>query len=125
MTWSDWLAGRGADEGSVEEPSGAVECRPGVIENMRRGLVLGTLIGVAALSLVVSGQGQGPSAQAIEATKIEKVKDNLYIITGSSAETIDAFSGGNMAVFITDAGVTLVDTKLPDGARRSSSGSRR
>ena len=80
---------------------------------MRRGLVLGTLIGVAALSLVVSGQGQGPSAQAIAATKIEKVKENLYIITGSSAENQAAFSGGNVAVFITDAGVTLVDTKLP------------
>jgi glyoxylase-like metal-dependent hydrolase (beta-lactamase superfamily II) len=80
---------------------------------MRRGLVLGTLIGVAVLSLVVSGQGQGPSAQAIAATKIEKVKENLYIITGSGAENQEAFSGGNVAVFITDAGVTLVDTKLP------------
>ena len=47
------------------------------------------------------------------ATKIEKVKDNLYIITGSGAADMDAFSGGNTAVFITDTGVTLVDTKLP------------
>jgi cyclase len=80
---------------------------------MRRGLVLGTLIGVGALSLVVSGQAQGPSAAAIKAMQIEKVKDNLYIISGSSAENQAAFSGGNVAVFITDAGVTLVDTKLP------------
>lgn len=80
---------------------------------MRRGLVLGTLIGVAALSMVVSGQGQGPSAAAIKAMQIEKVKDNLYIITGSGASDTSAFSGGNVAVFITDAGVTLVDTKLP------------
>jgi glyoxylase-like metal-dependent hydrolase (beta-lactamase superfamily II) len=41
------------------------------------------------------------------------VKDNLYIVTGSGAAEMDAFSGGNTAVFITDAGVTLVDTKLP------------
>ena len=41
------------------------------------------------------------------------MKDNLYIITGSGAEDQTAFSGGNAAVFITDAGVTLVDTKLP------------
>jgi cyclase len=45
--------------------------------------------------------------------QIEKVKDNLYIISGSGAENQAAFSGGNVAVFITDAGVTLVDTKLP------------
>jgi hypothetical protein len=32
------------------------------------GLVLGTLIGVGALSLPVSGQAQGPSAAAIKAT---------------------------------------------------------
>jgi glyoxylase-like metal-dependent hydrolase (beta-lactamase superfamily II) len=54
---------------------------------------------------------QGPSGPALQATKIEKLKDNLYIITGSS--DLAAFSGGNTAVFITDAGVVLVDTKLP------------
>jgi cyclase len=80
---------------------------------MRRGLLLGTLIGVGVVSLVVSGQAQGPSAAAIKAMQIEKVKDNLYIITGSGAENQTAFSGGNVAVFIADAGVTLVDTKLP------------
>jgi glyoxylase-like metal-dependent hydrolase (beta-lactamase superfamily II) len=64
--------------------------------------------------MVTSGQAPtGPSARAIEATKIEKVKENLYIITGSGAADQTAFSGGNTAVFITDAGVTLVDTKLP------------
>ncbi|HEY1309041.1 MAG TPA: MBL fold metallo-hydrolase [Vicinamibacterales bacterium] len=82
---------------------------------MRRRLVLGTLIGVGVLTLVVSGQGPpaGPTAAALAATKIEKVKDNLYVITGSGAENQDAFSGGNTAVFITASGVTLVDTKLP------------
>jgi glyoxylase-like metal-dependent hydrolase (beta-lactamase superfamily II) len=81
---------------------------------MTRALVLGTLVGVGALSLVVSGQAPaGLSAKAIAATKIEKVKDNLYIITGSGASDQTAFCGGNTAVFVTDAGVTLVDTKLP------------
>ena len=80
---------------------------------MKRGLVLGTLIVVGALSLAVSGQAPGPSAAAIQAMQIEKVKDNLYIITGSGADNQATFSGGNVAVFITDAGVTLVDTKLP------------
>ena len=80
---------------------------------MKRGLLLGTLIGVGVVSLVVSGQAQGPSAAAIKAMQIETVKDNLYIISGSGADNQATFSGGNVAVFITDAGVTLVDTKLP------------
>ncbi len=81
---------------------------------MRRLVVLGTVIGVAVVSMAVYGQAPtGPSAKAIEATKIEKVKDNLYIITGSGAADQTAFSGGNTAVFITGEGVTLVDTKLP------------
>src|SRR5262245_33581431 len=79
---------------------------------MRRGLLLGTLIGAGIVSLVVSGQAQGPSAAAIQAMQIEKVKDNLYIISGPGADNQATFSGGNVAVFITDAGVTLVDTKL-------------
>ncbi len=80
---------------------------------MRRQVVLGTLLGVGLLSLAVSGQAPaGPSAKAVALTKIEKVKDNLYVITGSGAEDMTVFSGGNTAVFITDAGVTLVDTKL-------------
>ena len=82
---------------------------------MRRGLVLGTLIGVGTLSMVAAGQAPPatPTAQALAATKIEKVRDNLYVVTGSGASDMSAFSGGNTAVFITDTGVTLVDTKLP------------
>jgi glyoxylase-like metal-dependent hydrolase (beta-lactamase superfamily II) len=80
---------------------------------MKRVVLLGALIVVGGLSLAVSGQAPGPSEKSIAATKIEKVKDNLYIITGSGAEDTSAFSGGNVAVFITDGGVTLVDAKLP------------
>ena len=80
---------------------------------MKRCVVLLALVSFGALSLVISGYQApgGPSAAALQATKIEKVKDNLYIITGAS--DLAAFSGGNTAVFITDAGVVLVDTKLP------------
>jgi hypothetical protein len=83
---------------------------------MKRALALGILLGAGALSMVVSGfqaPPAGPTAAALAATKIEKVKDNLYVITGSSAADNNAFSGGNTAVFITDAGVVVVDTKLP------------
>ncbi|HET9359823.1 MAG TPA: MBL fold metallo-hydrolase, partial [Vicinamibacterales bacterium] len=81
---------------------------------MKRVLVLGTLIAVGALSIVASGQApQGPSAEAKAAARIERVRGNLYVITGSGAENQALFSGGNTAVFITETGVTLVDTKLP------------
>ena len=55
----------------------------------------------------------GPSAAALAATKIEKITGNLYVITGSGVANRDAFSGGNVAVLVTDTGVTIVDTKLP------------
>lgn len=83
---------------------------------MKRGIVLAALLAVGALSMVASGfqaPPPGPTPAAMAATKIERVKDNLYVITGSGVEDTQAFSGGNTAVLITDAGVTLVDTKLP------------
>jgi len=79
---------------------------------MKRGVLLAILVVLGCLPLVVSGF-QAPSAPALAATKIEKLKDNLYVITGSGVEPQNAFSGGNTAVFITDAGVVVVDTKLP------------
>jgi glyoxylase-like metal-dependent hydrolase (beta-lactamase superfamily II) len=82
---------------------------------MKGFLVLGTLIAIASLSMAVAGfqAPAGPTPASLAATKIEKVKDNLYIITGSEAADTTKFSGGNTAVFITDAGVVVVDTKLP------------
>lgn len=82
---------------------------------MRRMVISGMLIAFGCLSMAVAGfqAPAGPSAAALAATKIEKVKDNLYIITGSGVADTSAFSGGNTAVFVTDAGVVVVDTKLP------------
>jgi glyoxylase-like metal-dependent hydrolase (beta-lactamase superfamily II) len=80
---------------------------------VKRFAVLTGLIAIGGLSMAVSGQTPGPTEKSIAAAKIEKVKDNLYVITGSGADDTSAFSGGNVAVFITDSGVTLVDAKLP------------
>jgi glyoxylase-like metal-dependent hydrolase (beta-lactamase superfamily II) len=83
---------------------------------MKREIVLGLIVAVGGLSMAgaaVQAPQSGLSAAAIEATKIEKVKDNLYSITGSSVADRNSFSGGNTAVFITDSGVVIVDTKLP------------
>ena len=85
---------------------------------MRRALVLGTLIALGGLSLAVAAfqvppqPTSGPTPASIAATKIEKVKDNLYMITGSTPLPRETFAGGNTGVFITDTGVVVVDTKL-------------
>ena len=83
---------------------------------MRRSVFLAALIAAGTLSMVAAAMQAppaGPSAAALEATKIEKIKDNLFVITGSGVANRDAFSGGNTAVLVTDAGVVVVDTKLP------------
>jgi cyclase len=77
------------------------------------------LIALGGLSLAVAAfqvppqPTSGPTPASIAATKIEKVKDNLYMITGSTPLPRETFAGGNTGVIITDAGVVVVDTKLP------------
>ncbi len=82
---------------------------------MKRVIALGALLTIAALSMAAAAYQQpqqGLPAAALAATKIEKVKDNLYMITGSDPTDRNSFSGGNTGVFITDNGVIVVDTKL-------------
>jgi glyoxylase-like metal-dependent hydrolase (beta-lactamase superfamily II) len=86
---------------------------------MKRGVLLGLLLAVGSLSIVVRAgtdvnvsQGQAGAPQEPRAIDIVKLKDNLYVLTSSTPGNPATFSGGNVAVFITDDGVTLVDTKL-------------
>src|SRR5438034_8021909 len=76
---------------------------------MRRLVVLGAVIVVGAVCMVAATaqNGEGPKTIAIE-----KLKDNLYVLTSSIPGNRATFSGGNVAVFITDAGAVIVDTKL-------------
>jgi cyclase len=68
---------------------------------MRRGLLLGVLITIGALSLGVRAYQQPSGPKVIE---VDKVKDNLYVLKGG---------GGNTAVFVGANGVTVVDAKNP------------
>jgi glyoxylase-like metal-dependent hydrolase (beta-lactamase superfamily II) len=70
---------------------------------MKRLAVLSGLLLVGAISLVAAQQR--PQQGQPAALEIQKVKDNLYMITGG---------GGNTAAFITQNGVVVVDTKLPN-----------
>ncbi|PYS28864.1 MAG: hypothetical protein DMG11_11105, partial [Acidobacteria bacterium] len=93
---------------------------------MRRGILLGALLAIFVLSMTLAGlqapqgqrrgggapegqrrgggEGQRRGAPAPQPLEIQKVKDNLYMITGE---------GVNTAVFVTDKAVTIVDTKNP------------
>ncbi len=80
---------------------------------MKRLLVLAAIAAlgttVAAYQAPAPAPAPTPTAAQLE---VIKLKDNLFVIASSSPTPREAFSGGNVSVFITDAGVTLVDTKL-------------
>ncbi len=70
---------------------------------MKRSVVLSAVLGVALVTLATRGLVAQQPATGPNVAGIEKVKDNLYMVTGG---------GGNTAVFVTANGVVLVDTKL-------------
>ena len=69
---------------------------------MRRLAILSGLVLTGAVSLMAAQQQ--PQQQQPASLEIVKAKENLYVITGG---------GGNTAVFLTEKGVVLVDTKNP------------
>ena len=81
---------------------------------MKRGMLLGVLLAVGALSIALSGYQAQPAAgrggqqqpQGPKIVEAQKIKDNLYMLTGMGG-------GGNTAVFIMSNGVTVVDAKNP------------
>jgi cyclase len=69
---------------------------------MKRIVVLLCLMTAGAVSMIFAQQQQQQRPPA--PLEMQKVKDNLYVITGG---------GGNTAAFVTEKGVVVVDTKLP------------
>ena len=67
---------------------------------MKRLAVLLGLLTAGAVTMIFAQPQQSPPP----ALEIQKVKENLYMITGG---------GGNTAAFITENGVVIVDTKVP------------
>lgn len=69
---------------------------------MKRTRVLALIAGLGVTAMTVAA-AQQPAPAGPNVAQIEKVKDNLFMITGG---------GGNTAAYITANGVVLVDTKL-------------
>jgi glyoxylase-like metal-dependent hydrolase (beta-lactamase superfamily II) len=72
-------------------------------------MVAGALILIGAVSIGSAAYQTAPRAPLPDLTR---VKENFYIIEASTPGNPDTFTGGNTGVFITDAGVVVVDTKL-------------
>ena len=69
---------------------------------MKRIVTLSILVSLGVFSIVAAGlQNQAPPLE------IQKLKDNLYMVVTPE------YGAGNTAVFVTDNGVVLVDTKTP------------
>ena len=77
---------------------------------MERSIMCGVICLAGGLSIAVTAYQQ-PAPAGPKVIEMQKLKDNFYVLT-SSAPGGPAFSGGNVSVFITDSGVTIVDTKL-------------
>ena len=77
---------------------------------MKRQIVLGVLVAAGLLTMSVAalqqapGRGGAPAQPAPRVVEVNKLKDNLFMMTGG---------GGNSAVFVTTNGVVVVDTKNP------------
>jgi cyclase len=79
---------------------------------MTRSTLLAAVVAAGSLSMAVAGSQPPAAATGPKVVDIQKLKDTLYVLTSSTPGNPATFSGGNVAVFITDGGVTLVDDKL-------------
>jgi glyoxylase-like metal-dependent hydrolase (beta-lactamase superfamily II) len=80
---------------------------------MKRLSVLLSIVALGATIAAYQAPAQTPAPTPTAAQlDVVKLKENLFVITASTPGNPATFSGGNVSVFITDAGVTLVDTKL-------------
>jgi cyclase len=79
---------------------------------MKRIYVFATLVVILMLSMTLGGVQQAPATRggqrgaqppSTAGLQVDKIKDNLFVLRGG---------GGNTAVFITNEGVVLVDTKI-------------
>lgn len=69
---------------------------------MRRHNVLALVVAAGSLSIALAAS-QEPTDKP-KVIEVDKLKDNLFVLRGG---------GGNTAVFVHEAGVTVVDTKNP------------
>jgi glyoxylase-like metal-dependent hydrolase (beta-lactamase superfamily II) len=81
---------------------------------MKRTVLAAALLTVGGLSIgAASLQQQQPQA----VRQIQKLRDNLYFLSGGDTYERSTWTGGNTLVFVTEKGVVLVDTMLAGAGR--------
>lgn len=81
---------------------------------MRRVGLLVVLVIVGVWSIAASAAQQAQAGQPRPAIRaIQKIKDNLYFISGGDTTDRPTWTGGNALVLVGERGVVLVDTMLP------------
>jgi len=80
---------------------------------MKRGVLVAILVVVGGLWAGAVAQQQKP----LNVRAIQKLRDNLYFISGGELSERETWTGGNSLVLVADKGVVLVDTGLPGAGR--------
>ena len=71
---------------------------------MKRGSVLGVILSAGGFSIALGAYQPPAGPPGARVVEVQKLKDNLFVLTGG---------GGNTAVFVQANGVAVVDTKNP------------
>ena len=82
---------------------------------MTRTAILAGVVAIGGLSIGAAAYTQQKPRPAVR--EIQKVRDNLYFISGGDTFDRSTWTGGNVAVLVADSGVVLVDTMLAENGR--------
>jgi glyoxylase-like metal-dependent hydrolase (beta-lactamase superfamily II) len=84
-------------------------------DDMRRAVLLVALMFVGGALI---GAAAGQQSQPLPPVRdIQKIRDNLYFISGGDTNDRSTWTGGNVAVLVTERGVVVVDTMLANAGR--------
>lgn len=82
---------------------------------MKRVVCAVALVVVGTGCLVAAAQQAGGALPPVR--DIQRVRDNLYWVSGGDTNDRSTWTGGNAMVFVTASGVVLVDTMLPGAGK--------
>jgi glyoxylase-like metal-dependent hydrolase (beta-lactamase superfamily II) len=77
---------------------------------MKRAVLAMVLIAIGGLSLGAVNVQQSSTLPAVRG--VQKLRDNLYFVSGGDLYERATWTGGNTLIFVTEQGVVLVDTML-------------
>jgi glyoxylase-like metal-dependent hydrolase (beta-lactamase superfamily II) len=82
---------------------------------MKRTVLVTAIVIVGGLSIGAASLQQQQKLPAVR--QIQKLRDNLFFVSGGDTYERSTWTGGNTLVFVTEKGVVLVDTMRPAAGR--------